>query len=43
MMLGVGVDDARELVHEAALADSGNADECEELRRALVRARRRRP
>ena len=34
--LGVGVDDALELVDEAALADSGDADEREELRRALV-------
>ncbi len=34
--LGIGVDDALELVHEPALADAGDADEREELRRALV-------
>ncbi len=34
--LGVGVDDALELVDEAALADPRDADEREELRRALV-------
>ena len=34
--LGVGVDDALELVDEPALADPGDADEREELRRALV-------
>ena len=34
--LRVGIDDALELVDEAALADSRDADEREELRRALV-------
>ncbi len=34
--LGVGLDDAVELVDEAALADAGDADEREELRRPLV-------
>ena len=34
--LRVGVDDSMELVDEAALADAGDADQREELRRALV-------
>ena len=34
--LGIGVDDPVELVDEAALADPGDADEREELRRSLV-------
>ena len=34
--LRVGLDDAMQLVDETALADSGDADEGEELRRALV-------
>ena len=34
--LGVGVDEALQLVDEAALADAGDADEREELRRAFV-------
>ena len=35
-MLGICVDDARELVDEPALADSGHADERDELWRSLV-------
>ena len=34
--LRVGIGDARQLVHEAALADARHADEREELRRSLV-------
>ena len=34
--LGIGLDDALELVDEPALADAGDADQREELRRALV-------
>ena len=40
--LRVGVDDARELVHEPALAHPRDGDERDELRRSLVRARDRR-
>ena len=34
--LRVGIGDARQLVHEAALADSGHPDEREQLRRSFV-------
>ena len=33
---GIGIGDARQLVHEAALPDSRHADEREQLRRSLV-------